>query len=92
METTENLKQQKTTPAMNTTPSEQLIIDTILSHYRPATDNDENIELLSTIEIVNRFQGIATIDTNIVADQLADNGFSLQLVGDEYLWQLSENQ
>lgn len=77
---------------MNPTPAEQLIIDTILSHYRPAKDNDENIELLSTIEIVNRFQGIATIDTNIVADQLADNGFSLQLVSEEYLWQLSENQ
>lgn len=77
---------------MNPTPAEQLIIDTILIHYRPATDNDNNIELLSTIELVNRFQGIATIDTNIVADQLADNGFSLQLVGEEYLWQLSENQ
>ena len=74
---------------MQLTHSEQLIINTILSHYRPATGNDENIELLSTIELVNQFQGIACIDTNIVADQLAENGFSLQLVGEEYRWQLA---
>lgn len=76
---------------MELTPSEQLIIDTLLSQYMPATVNDENIELLSTTELINQFQGIAVINTNLISDCLAGNGFKLLHTGEDYKWILKQN-
>lgn len=73
------------------TPIEEKIINTILQKYNPDTGLDEDIEFLSTIELINQFQSIANIDVNLLANFMAENGFTLHFIGDEYKWKLYPN-
>ena len=70
--------------------ADTLVIETILDKYEPAKayGNNAEIEYLSTMEIVEQFSGITSLNKEFIADELAAAGFSLAQMGEEYKWML----
>jgi hypothetical protein len=68
--------------------ADTLVIETILGQYDPVdTDcDDTEIEYLSTMEIVERFSAITSLNKEFIADELAANGFMLKFIANEYKW------
>lgn len=69
--------------------ADQLVIETILAQYQPA-QSPHGCELLSTMEIIDKFDAITTLDKNHMANELAGAGFKLCEIAGEYKWMLEE--
>ena len=86
-----NLKNQNEQPTgLMKKQADTLVLETILGQYQPASSDDSNIELLSTMEIIDKFDAIATLDKNHMANELAGAGFKLYEIAGEYRWMMKE--
>jgi len=83
----ESLHAWLTTHKLNIT---EAVTEAILQQYEPATTETtgNDIDFLSSIEIINQFSATTTLDTDDIAEMLASNGFKLRQVAGEYKWVL----